>query len=147
MLSSWNSLDYNSPRVTYQPTTLRSTENNGPGSTTLPQNYTRVSFSPSAREAGYRTLQILKRLVWTRVKPRLAFIENHFDNQGPYLMGNQPCIADPYLFVMTNRMKLLNYSFEGLPNLKKLDEIMRQHPAVKRVLEQEGAPHTLTDKN
>nr|C0HLL7.1 RecName: Full=Glutathione S-transferase [Lactiplantibacillus plantarum] len=50
-----------------------------------------------------------------------------------------------YLFVMTNRMKLLNYSFEGLPNLKKLDEIMRQHPAVKRVLEQEGAPHTLTD--
>ena len=36
-------------------------------------------------------------------------------------------------------MKLLNYSFEGLPNLKKLDEIMRQHPAVKRVLEQEGA--------
>ncbi|MCG0585421.1 DJ-1/PfpI family protein [Lactiplantibacillus plantarum] len=62
-------------------------------------------------------------------------------------MGNQPCIADPYLFVMTNRMKLLNYSFEGLPNLKKLDEIMRQHPAVKRVLEQEGAPHTLTDKN
>lgn len=88
-----------------------------------------------------------KQLVWTRVQPRLKFVEDRLVRHGPYLTGEQLCIADPYLFVMTNWMQRLNYSFDGLPNLKRFDELMRQRPAVKRVFEQEGAPHALTDKS
>jgi len=88
-----------------------------------------------------------KKLVLSRVRPRLEFIEHHLANQGPYLMGEQLFIADPYLFVMTNWMKRLDYSFDDLPNLQKFDETMRARPAVQRVLKQEGAPHALTENS
>lgn len=86
-----------------------------------------------------------KKLVWSRVKPRLAYVDQHLATHGPYLMGNQLSVADPYLFVMTNWMQRLNYSFTDLPNIKIFDEIMRSRPAVQRVFEQEGAPHALTE--
>lgn len=86
-----------------------------------------------------------KKLVWERVKPRLQLVEQQLSDSGPYLLGDKLSIADPYLFVMTNWMQRLDFSFAGLPNLKKFDSIMRNRPAVKRVLLQEGKPHSLTE--
>ncbi|KRK87947.1 hypothetical protein FC99_GL000752 [Levilactobacillus koreensis JCM 16448] len=64
---------------------------------------------------------------------------------GPYLLGDTFSVADPYLFVMTNWMQRLGYSFDSLPQLAKFDSLMRQRPAVQRVFAQEGQPHSLVD--
>ncbi|WP_261809824.1 glutathione binding-like protein [Levilactobacillus humaensis] len=84
--------------------------------------------------------------VWTRVKPRLAYVEKVLADRGPYLLGWEFSIADPYLFVMTNWMQRLNYSFDDFPWLKAFDATMRERPAVQRVLQQEGRPHSLEAK-
>jgi len=86
-----------------------------------------------------------KQLVWTRVQPRLAFVEQQLAAGGAYLLGDTFSVVDPYLFVMTNWMQRLGYSFDGLPQLEKFDSLMRQRPAVQRVFAQEGRPHSLVD--
>ncbi|MFC6260537.1 glutathione S-transferase N-terminal domain-containing protein [Levilactobacillus fujinensis] len=86
-----------------------------------------------------------KQLVWTRVQPRLAFVEHQLAASGPYLLGDTFSVADSYLFVMTNWMKRLGYNFVSLPQLEKFDSLMRQRAAVQRVFQQEGAPHSLVD--
>jgi len=86
-----------------------------------------------------------KQLVWIRVQPRLAFVEQQLAAGGPYLLGDTFSVADPYLFVMTNWMQRLGYSFDSLPQLAKFDSLMRQRPAVQRVFAQEGQPHSLVD--
>lgn len=85
-----------------------------------------------------------KRLVWGRVEPRLQYVEGHF--VGPWLLGNQFTAADTYLFVMTNWLYRLNYSFSALPKLAAFDQHMRARRSVQTVLEVEGKPHSLTDK-
>lgn len=87
-----------------------------------------------------------KQLVYQRVYPRLKFVEAQFGTGKPWLTGDQFSLADPYLFVMTNWLRRLNFGFEGLPNLQAFDKQMRQRPSVQRVLIQEGKPHSLTDK-
>lgn len=84
-----------------------------------------------------------KSLVWQRVKPRLSFIDSHFEN--PWLTGSKFTIADPYLFVMTNWMRRLNYPITNFKNLDAFDKRMRNLSNVKKVLEVEGAPHSLLD--
>ena len=84
-----------------------------------------------------------KRLVWQRVAPRLAYVEARF--QGPWLMGQHFSMTNPYLFVMTNWMHRLDFSFDHLPKLKAFDERMRQRPSVQEVLRVEGKPHSVTD--
>jgi len=86
-----------------------------------------------------------KDLVWSRVAPRLAWIDQQLATTGPYLLGERFSIADAYLFVMTNWMHRLAFPFDNLPHLHQFDALMRDRPAVKRVLKQEGRPHALTD--
>ncbi|WP_143461285.1 glutathione binding-like protein [Levilactobacillus enshiensis] len=86
-----------------------------------------------------------KQLVWTRVQPRLVFVEHQLAANGPYLLGDNFSVADPYLFVITNWMQRLDYSFADFPQLKAFDTRMRQRPAVQRVFRQEGQPHSLVD--
>lgn len=85
-----------------------------------------------------------KQLVWQRVAPRLKFVEAHF--AGPWLLGQKFTFADPYLFVMTNWMKRLDYPLAQFPKLAIFDAQMRQLQSVSEVLQIEGAPHSLTDK-
>ncbi|MDE3282209.1 glutathione S-transferase family protein [Lacticaseibacillus parahuelsenbergensis] len=84
-----------------------------------------------------------KKLVWQRVVPRLQYVEERL--QGPWLMGKRFSMADPYLFVMTNWMRRLGFSFDGLQKLQAFDESMRERPSVKEVLRVEGRPHSVTD--
>ncbi|WP_429971851.1 glutathione binding-like protein [Fructilactobacillus sp. Tb1] len=85
-----------------------------------------------------------KKLVYKRVFPRLKFIDKHLKNQN-YMINNKFSLVDPYLFVMTNWIKRLDFTFDNLPNLKRFDETMRNRPAVQRVLKAEGAPHSLSE--
>lgn len=60
-------------------------------------------------------------------------------------MGNRFTMADPYLFVMTNWMRRLGFSFDGLQKLQAFDESMRERPSVQEVFRVEGRPHRVTD--
>ncbi|TLF37749.1 glutathione S-transferase [Lacticaseibacillus zeae] len=84
-----------------------------------------------------------KKLVWQRVAPRLQYVEERF--KGPWLMGKRFSMADPYLFVMTNWMRRLEFSFGNLPKLQMFDERMRERTSVQEVLRVEGRPHSVTD--
>lgn len=86
-----------------------------------------------------------KKLVYQRIYPRLKFIEDYLATGHHWLVGNKLSAADPYLFVMTNWMRRLEFGLYDFPELTKFDNRMRQRPAVKKVLEQEGKPHSLTD--
>ncbi|KRL53793.1 glutathione S-transferase [Furfurilactobacillus rossiae DSM 15814] len=86
-----------------------------------------------------------KALVWQRVLPRLQFVETTFEDGRQWLMGNDFSLVDPYLFVMTNWLHRLNYSFETLPRLKAFDSRMRERASVIDTFKVEGKPHALTD--
>ena len=86
-----------------------------------------------------------KDLVWKRVYPRLKYIDKQFELNGPWLMGDEFSVADAYLFVMTNWVTRLDFSFEDLPQLKSFDEQMRNQSSVRKVLLDEGAPHSLVE--
>ena len=114
----------------------------GCGSTILPQNSTKTLFRLFRKGNWLPNTDDSKRLVWQRVAPRLAYVEARF--QGPWLMGQHFSMTDPYLFVMTNWMHRLDFSFDHLPKLKAFDERMRQRPSVQEVLRVEGKPHSVT---
>lgn len=84
-----------------------------------------------------------RQLVWERVYPRLKFIDEQM--HGSWLVDNKYSLVDPYLFVMTNWMKRLEFSFEDVPNLKSFDSQMRQRLAVEQVLKDEGKPHLVVE--
>ncbi|AVI94382.1 Glutathione S-transferase [Oenococcus oeni] len=87
-----------------------------------------------------------KQLVYKRVLSRLKFVDQKL-NQKNYLVNNQFSAPDAYLFVMTNWIHRLEYSFNNLANLKRFDNNMRKRLAVDKVLKQEGKAHSLQDKS
>ncbi|WEV50630.1 glutathione binding-like protein [Lactobacillus sp. ESL0731] len=86
-----------------------------------------------------------KELVYQRVLPRLKYVDQQLADQ-TYLVNNQFCVADAYLFVMTNWLQRLDYGFNDLANLERFDSAIRLRSAVQRVLKQEGKPHSLTEQ-
>ncbi|KRL05151.1 hypothetical protein FD46_GL001101 [Liquorilactobacillus oeni DSM 19972] len=83
--------------------------------------------------------------MYKRVLPRLKFVDQKL-NQQDYMVNNQFSVLDAYLFVMTNWIYRLDYSFKDLNNLKRFDSNMRKRSAVSKVLSQEGKPHSLQEK-
>ncbi|CAM3042153.1 glutathione S-transferase [Lactococcus hircilactis] len=83
-----------------------------------------------------------KNLVYKRVFPRLKYI-NDYLGSNHFLVNNQFSLVDPYLFVMTNWVRRLEFSFINLENLERFDMEMRKREAVKRVLKREGKAHSL----
>jgi glutathione S-transferase len=57
---------------------------------------------------------------------------------GPFLMGEQLTIADPYLFVMLSWTGLHDIDLDRWPGLVAFTERMRERPAVDTVLRAEG---------
>ena len=57
---------------------------------------------------------------------------------GPFVLGEQLTIADPYLFVMLNWTGLHGIDLERWPGLVAFTERMRNRPAVDTVLRAEG---------
>lgn len=86
-----------------------------------------------------------KALVWQRVLPRLRYVEHAFGDGRAWLTGDKFSIADPYLFVMTNWIRRLDYRFEDLPLLEQFDRCMRKRDTVVETFRVEGKPHALLD--
>lgn len=87
-----------------------------------------------------------KELVYQRVFPRLKLINDQLEKQN-FLINNQFSLVDPYLFVMTNWIRRLDFGFFNLENLERFDLAMRERPAVRQVLEKEGKPHSLVSND
>lgn len=83
-----------------------------------------------------------KELVYQRVFPRLKLINDQLGHHH-FLVNNKFSLIDPYLFVMTNWIRRLDYGFSNLENLERFDLAMRERQSVRQVLEKEGKPHSL----
>jgi glutathione S-transferase len=71
------------------------------------------------------------------VGKKLDFVEKGLEGRD-YLMGDQPSIADPYLFAMLGWLKGHDMDIEKWPNLAAFRERMKARPAVQTVLKAEG---------
>ena len=70
------------------------------------------------------------------VEKKLDYLEEKLGD-GPYLMGEELTLADPYLFVMTGWAEKM-IGLERWPNLRAFRERMMQRPSVRHVLRFEG---------
>ena len=64
-----------------------------------------------------------------------GLVENEI-GEGPYLLGPNYSIVDPYLLMLTNWHEDPDALFESCPKLKHLCETVRSRPAVERVWSQ-----------
>lgn len=86
-------------------------------------------FSPDATDA-------MKQVVIAQLGRKLDYVDEQIGG-GPFLMGEDLTLADPYLFVITGWAE----KFIGLdrwPNLEAFRERMLQRPSVRNVLQFEG---------
>jgi len=86
-------------------------------------------FSPDASEE-------MKQLVIRDLSKKLDYIDGRL-GAGPFLMGEQLTLPDPYLFVMAGWTEKM-IGLDKWPNLKAFRERMLQRPAVRHVLKFEG---------
>ena len=91
------------------------------------------SFSPLFdRAAGVE----VKRYFREHVATRLDYVERRL-GQGPFLMGDELRLPDPYLFVISGWADKL-IGLDNLPSIAAFRERMLQRPAVRHVLRFEG---------
>ena len=71
------------------------------------------------------------------VAKKFDFAEQRLGN-GPYLMGEQLTVADPYLFAIVGWTGMHGIDLSRWPGLTAFANTMRQRPSVRLVLEAEG---------
>jgi glutathione S-transferase len=86
-------------------------------------------FSP---QAGDETKQFMR----DNIGSKLDYLEKRLGD-GPFLMGEQLTLPDPYLFVITGWADKM-IGLDRWPNLRAFRERMMKRPAVRHVLEFEG---------
>ena len=87
-------------------------------------------FSPDATDE-------MKQLVARELGDKLDFID-HLIGDGPFLMGHDLTLPDPYLFVITGWAEKILGGLDRWPNLRAFRERMLQRPSVRNVLQFEG---------
>ena len=87
-------------------------------------------FSPDATDE-------MKQLVARDLGNKLDFID-HLIGDGPFLMGEDITLPDPYLFVITGWAEKMLGGLDRWPNLRAFRERMLQRPSVRNVLQFEG---------
>jgi glutathione S-transferase len=83
------------------------------------------------------TLEEMKPVVKSQLGQKLDYIDRELGD-GPFLMGEELTLPDPYLFVMTGWAEKMLGGLERWPNLKAFRERMMQRRSVREVLEFEG---------
>ena len=91
-------------------------------------------FSPLFNPA---TPEEYKTIAKTRLQSRLEWVDKQLAGK-QFLMGDQFCVADGYLFTVTNWAKPLNVELSGYPNLVKYRERVAARPAVQAAMKAEG---------
>jgi glutathione S-transferase len=86
-------------------------------------------FSP---EAGEET----KRFTTANLGKKLDYLDKQLGD-GPFLMGDELTLPDPYLFVITGWAEKM-IGLDRWPNLRAFRERMLQRPSVRNVLQFEG---------
>ena len=72
-----------------------------------------------------------------RVMSRLEWVNQQLEGK-QYLMGDTFCVADAYLFTVTNWTKFVNLDISGLTNLGAFMARVAARPAVQAALKAEG---------
>ena len=91
------------------------------------------SFAPLfSRNSGDETKQFMREYL----AKKLDYVEERLGD-GPFLMGDDMTLGDPYLFVITGWTEKM-LGLDRWPKLKAFRERMMERPAVRHVLESEG---------
>jgi glutathione S-transferase len=77
-----------------------------------------------------------KQFVTTQLRKKLDYIDRRL-GAGPFLMGEELTLPDPYLFVITGWAEKM-LGLDPWPNLTAFGERMMQRPSVRNVLRFEG---------
>jgi glutathione S-transferase len=86
-------------------------------------------FNPNATDE-------MKQVVIADIGKKFDYADKYIGS-GPFLLGDELTIADPYLFVMANWGEKL-IALDRWPNLKAFRERMLERPSVRNVLQFEG---------
>ena len=103
-----------------------------------------LSFVGTELHKGFSPLfngkipQEVKEIFATRVKSRLDYVDRALEGQD-YLMGATFCVADAYLFTMTQWGDGLGIDTSALKNLTAYKARVAARPAVKEAMKAEGA--------
>lgn len=66
-----------------------------------------------------------------------ALLDRHLAGK-PYMLGDNYSVADPYVFVMAKWLRLHKMDIAQWPNVKALQERVRERPKVQEALKAEG---------
>jgi glutathione S-transferase len=83
------------------------------------------------------TTEDMKPVVVEQIGKKLDYIDREM-GEGPFLMGEELTLPDPYLFVMTGWAEKMLGGLDRWPNLKAFRQRMMQRPSVRNVLQFEG---------
>ncbi|MBV8033984.1 glutathione transferase GstA [Roseateles sp.] len=78
-----------------------------------------------------------KALLRAKLVERFTWVDGQLAGK-PYLTGEAFCVADAYLFTVTNWSQFVGVDIAGLANLGAFMERMRQRPAVQAAMQAEG---------
>jgi len=73
-----------------------------------------------------------------KLAERLAFVDRHLADNGPYLMGASFTVADAYLFTVVSWSKLVNVDLSDFPAVRAHLERVGARPAVRQAMQAEG---------
>ena len=89
------------------------------------------------RSNGIATPEDYKAAVKERVLGRLKWVDSQLEGKA-YLMGDDFCVADAYLFTVTSWTKFVGIDISGLTHLGAFMGRMAARPAVQDALKAEG---------
>jgi glutathione S-transferase len=93
------------------------------------------SFGPLFNPA---TPEDYKPIAKDTIGKRFAFVDQHLEKSGPFLLGGQFSVADAYLFVMTFWANYLKIDLSSWPHLKAYSERVAARPHVREAMQEEG---------
>ena len=89
-------------------------------------------FNPKMPQEG-------KDILVARLKDRFAYVDRHLEGKD-YLMGAQFCIADAYLFTISQWAEGRGVDISGFKNVEAFRARMKARPAVQDALKAESLP-------
>jgi len=89
-------------------------------------------YSPWLFHAEYGAA--VQQIARDKIAQRLAFVEDHLSEQGPFLMGEQFTAADAYLFTIVGWSAFAKVDLAPFPNLRAFMEQVGSRPKVQETL-------------